>query len=232
MNVNTDFSPARPAPSGLRPLLLALLCCTLLSGCFYSVYTTQEYRNFDLTFEDVQEHGIAFITPSTITGQEEDRQSLALTFAQVLQEKRPDMRVVSLPETLGSLNRAEMLAEYKAMYEDYADTGIFSRPTLKKISDLTGTRFLAQLKLSGFDQGSSERFGVFGLRLIETKRANLRIFLQIWDGQQGEIVWEGYEEVFMSNETISEKGVMFYDAARTIAERMVANIPQGRTGKN
>ncbi len=31
---------------------------------------------------------------------------------------------------------------------------------------------------------------------------------------------------------LSEKGVMFYDDARTIAERMVANIPQGRTGKN
>ena len=31
---------------------------------------------------------------------------------------------------------------------------------------------------------------------------------------------------------LSEKGVMFYDVARTIAERMVANIPQDRTGKN
>lgn len=231
MNLSHEFSPVRPAPSAPRALLLALLCSILLSGCF-SVFTTQEHRNFALSIQDVQEHGIAFITPSSITGQEQDRQALALTFAQVLQEKRPDMRVVTLPETLGILNRADMLADYKMMYEDYADTGIFSRPVLKKISDLTGSRFLAQLKLSGFEQGSSQRFGVFGLRLLETKRANLRIFLQIWDGQEGEIAWEGYEEVIMSSETFTEKGVMFYDVARTIAERMMANIPQDRTAKN
>jgi hypothetical protein len=228
---NQDSSPRSTTPPVLLALLPALLCCVLLSGCF-SVFTTQEHRNFALSFQDVQEHGIAFITPSSITGQEQDRQALALTFAQVLQEKRPDMRVVTLPETLGILNRADMLADYKEMYEDYADTGIFSRPVLKRISDLAGTRYLAQLKLSGFEQESSERFGVFGLRLLETKRANLRIFLQIWDGQEGEIAWEGYEEVIMSSETFTEKGVMFYDVARTIAERMMANIPQDRTGKN
>ncbi|HBI16184.1 MAG TPA: hypothetical protein DDY20_11825 [Desulfobulbaceae bacterium] len=231
MILNNDTSPDRPPLSGCHSLLLVLLFSSiLLGGCFHSVYTTQEHRNFNLTIEDLREHGIAFITPSSITGQEQDRQALALTFAQVLQEKHPDMRVVTLPETLGALNRAQMLAEYKAMYEDYADTGIFSRPALKKISDLTGTRYLAQLKLSGFQQGSTQRFGAFGLRVLETKRANLRIFLQFWDGREGEIAWEGYEEVFMSSETFTEKGLMFYDAARTIAERMMANIPQNHAG--
>lgn len=212
----------------IRALLPAISCIFLLGGCIYSVYTTHEYRNFALTIEDLRNHGIAFITPSSITGQEEDREALALTFAQVLRERRPDMPVVTLPETLGALNRADMLADYKAMYEDYADTGIFSRAVQKQISDLTGSRYLAQLKLSGFGQGNSQRLGVFGLRLLETKRANLRIFLQIWDGQAGEIAWEGYEEVIMSSETFTEKGVMFYDVARTIAEGMVAKIPKNQ----
>jgi len=196
----------------------------LLTGCT-SVHTTQEYRAFNLTIEGLQQHSIAFITPSSITGQEQDRQSLALTFAEVLSEKRPDIRVVTLPETLGALNRAGMLGEYKAMYEDYADTGIFDHAVLQKISELTETRFLAQLKLSSFQQGSTERFGALGLRILETKRANLRIFLQIWDGQEGIIAWEGYEEVFYANESFSEKGVMFYDVTRTIAERMIEHIP-------
>jgi len=200
------------------------LACFLLAGCF-SVHTTQEYRAFDLTIENLQRYGIAFITPSSITGQEQDRQSLALTFAEVLREKRPDIRVVTLPETLGALNRADMLTEYKTMYDDYADTGIFNHTVLKKISELTGTRYLAQLKLSSFQQGSSERFGALGLRILETKRANLRIFLQIWDGREGTIAWEGYEEIFFSDESFSERGVMFYDITRTIAERMIEHIP-------
>ena len=228
---NHNDPPAPAAPGRMRCRLLALLCAFLLSGCFYSVYSTQEHRNLDLTIKDLQQHGIAFITPSSITGKEQDRQALALTFAQVLRKKRPEMRVVTLSETLGALNRADMLAAYKAMYEDYSDTGIFSRAMLKKISELTGSRYLAQLKLSGFDQNSTERFGVFGLRLVETKRAYLRIFLQIWDGQEGEIVWEGYEEVCMARETPSEKGVMFYDVARTIAERMVGSIPENPTAR-
>lgn len=228
---NPRKNPFALAPGQLcRRVLLLLFASLMLSACFSSVHTTQEYRSFDLTIDDLHEYGIAFITPSSITGQEQDRESLALTYAEVLREKRPEMRIVTLPETLGALNRAGMLAEYKAMYEDYADTGIFNLTVMRKISDLTKTRYLAQLKLSGFHQGSTERFGVLGLRVLETKRANLRIFLQIWDGQEGVIAWEGYEEIFLSTETFSEKGVMFYDITRTIAERMIEHIPLRNPG--
>ena len=65
-----------------------------------------------------------------------------------------------------------------------------------------------------------------GLRLVETKRANLRVFLQIWDTQEGMIAWEGYEEINFSTETYTEKGITFYDIARQIAENMVARIPR------
>jgi hypothetical protein len=181
--------------------------------------------------DHLQKHGIAFITPSSITGREQDRQSLALTFAEVLREKYPEIHILTLSETLGVLNRANMLSEYKEMYEDYADTGIFDQNTLKKISGLTGARYLAQLKLSAFHQNSKQRFGALGFRIFETKSANIRIFLQIWDGQEGLIVWEGYEEAILSNETSSERGVMFYDIARTIAKRMVNHIPFKKTGE-
>lgn len=214
-----------PITIKLIPICLFLVSWIILSGCADHTYTTQEHRSFTLTVNELQKYGVAFITPSSITGREQDRQSLALTFAEVLREKRSDIHVVTLPETLGAVNRADMLDDYKAMYDDYADTGIFKHTTLKQISKATGARYLAQLKLAGFNQGSSTRFGVFGLRLLETKRATLRIFLQIWDSQEGIIAWEGYEEMFFANDTYSEQGVMFYDVTRAIAEHMVANIP-------
>jgi len=52
----------------------------------------------------------------------------------------------------------------------------------------------------------------------------LRVFLQLWDSQSGAIVWEGYEEMDYAYDTYSEKGVMFYDIARAMAENMFANI--------
>jgi len=197
----------------------------LLSACVSGYqWTTDEHRKFELNDEDLRLYGIAFITPSSITGREQDRQSLALTFAEVLHEKQPDIRVVSLPETLSAVNQCGCLAEYKAMFDDYELTGIFQHTMLKKVAEITNTRYIAQLKLAGFEQSSSGRFDLFGLRLIKTNKANLRVFLQLWDSQSGAIVWEGYEEMDYAYDTYSEKGVMFYDIARAMAENMFANI--------
>jgi len=207
--------------------LLSIFLATILSSaCANQVYTTEEHRTFNLTAADLYQQGIAFTTPSSITGREQDRQSLALTFAEVLREKRPDINVVSLSETLSAINKAGLLNEYMQMFENYEQTGIFDRTSLQKISTVTGTRYIAQLNLSGFDQGEKSRFGLMGLRLVETKRANIRVFLQIWDSEQGRIAWEGYEEMNYATDTYTEEAITFYDITRQIAEHMVDRIPQ------
>ena len=211
---------------------LIILAGMLQGACSHQIYTSEEHRTFNLTADDLFEKGIAFTTPSSITGREQDRQSLALTFAEVLREQRPDIHVVSLPETLSAINKAGLLDEYMEMYENYEQTGIFDYTSLQKISAVTGTRYIAQLNLSGFDQGEKGRFGIFGLRVLETKRANLRVFLQIWDTQEGMIAWEGYEEINFATETYTEKGITFYDIARQIAENMVARIPRKTEGED
>ena len=71
------------------------------------------------------------------------------------------------------------------MYDDYRDTGLFSPEVLKRIGALTGTRYAAQIKLQAFTQGAKERFGIFGFRLVETRYASVRLFLQIWDSRDG-----------------------------------------------
>ncbi len=207
-------------------LIGLVLLSTGCSACSYQIYTSEEHRTFNLAAQDLYQHGIAFTTPSSITGREQDRQSLALTFAEALREKRPDIHVVSLPETLSAINQAGLLNEYMLMYENYEQTGIFERASLQKISAVTGTRYIAQLNLSGFDQGEKGRFGFLGLRLVETKRANIRVFLQIWDTEAGGIAWEGYEEMNYATETYTERAITFYDITRQIAEHMVDRIPQ------
>ena len=205
--------------------IFLILLAVLNFACTQQIYTTEEHRAFNLTAEDLFQKGIAFTTPTSITGREQDRQSLALTFAEVLREKRPDINVVTLPETLSAINKAGLLDEYMNMYKNYEQTGIFNYSSLQKISAVTGTRYIAQLNLSGFDQGEKGRFGIFGLRILETKRANLRVFMQIWDAQEGIIAWEGYEEINFATETHTEEAITFYDIARQIAENMVARIP-------
>lgn len=211
-----------------KPVVLFLTVIVVFVGaCTPKVqYTTNEHRTFDLKVDNLKVDGVAFITPSSITGREQDRQSLALTFAEVLREKRPDIRVVSLPETLSAINQCGCLAEYRAMFDDYESTGVFKYEILKKVGEVTGTRYLAQLKLAGFNQGNTGRFGVLGLRVLETKKANLRVFLQLWDSHTGAIVWEGYEEMDYAYDTATEQGVMFHDIARAMAVDMFTMLPE------
>ncbi len=212
--------------AGINRLIFILFLTLCLAACASPVvYTSLQHRSIDLKPGDLQHGGIAFITPSSITGREEDRQSLALSFVSILLSEYKDIRVVTLPETLSAVNRANLTAEYKAMFDEYQDTGIFKQDTLRKIGEITGVRYLAQLKLGGFRQESAGRFGFLGLRLMETKRANLRVFLQIWDSQEGSIVWEGLEELNLSSDTFTEKVISFNDIARQSARELLVHIP-------
>ena len=42
---------------------------------------------------------------------------------------------------------------------------------------------------------------------METKRADVRVFLQIWDTSNGSVAWEGLQETTSSKESFSEQRV-------------------------
>jgi hypothetical protein len=72
-----------------------------LSACSTTlqVYSPPERETLRLRQGDLRDGGLAFLTPSTVTGQEEDKQSLAHVFAATLQSERPELRFVSLSGT-------------------------------------------------------------------------------------------------------------------------------------
>ena len=199
---------------------------TLLSGCAtHQVHSTSQTYASNLKPGAFHNSGIAFMTPSTVTGQEEDKQALALTFANVLKDLRPGVRNVPLPETLSTINRAGLTGKYKTMCEDYRQTGIFDRDMLHEVAKATGVRYLAQLKLAGFRQGSKGRWGAFGFRVLETQLSDIRLFLQIWDSQDGSIAWEGVEELSYARETLSEDPISFRTAVEETARKLIARLP-------
>ncbi len=209
-------------------ILIATLAVTGLStpGCATNqLHAQADVTGIALRSGDLEAHGLAFITPSTVTGQEEDKQNLAFVFAKVLKEQRPDIPLVTLPETLSAINQAGLAEEYRTMYADYRDTGIFEKDSLHKVGQTTGTRYLAQLKLSNFTQDSKGRFNFLGLRLLQTKQANIRLFFQIWNSQDGSIVWEGTEELNYAWDTPKETPVTFQLVVGEVARNLVSRLP-------
>jgi hypothetical protein len=214
----------------LRSLLLAAAVLgfgLVLTGCSTTkqLHTTTQTLSISLEPQVLHTSGIAFITPSSVTGQEEDKQALALAFTEALKKARPELRVVPLPATLSAINRANLSGEYRQMFEDYRLTGIFSRDTLLKVSQVTGVRYLAQLKLGGFRQESKNRWGTLGIRMLETKTTSLRLYLQIWDGENGSVAWEGAQELSSSHETLQEDAISFKTAVEQSAAELLASLP-------
>jgi len=214
-------------------LPLLLIAIYSLSGCAGPyVFSTSSHQDHDLYSEKLQSEGIAFLTPSTITGQEQDKQALAFIFSEVLAKTRPDIRRVTLPETLSAVNRADMVDEYMLMYQQYQQTGIFKHASLKRLGELTNARYVAQLKLAGFEQDSSGRFGVLGLRVLETKSANIRLFLQIWDTKMGTIAWEAEHEMNVAEDVFTEKKITFREVVTKSAEEIFTKLPENTIAKD
>jgi hypothetical protein len=206
---------------------LALFATTLLlAGCFTTqVYPNMREHSISLRPGELQASGIAFITPSAATGQEEEKQALAFIFSDTLKQGRPGVRVVELAESLSAINRAGLADVYKRMYDDYRDTGLSKRDLLKQVGEATGARYVAQIKLQEFRQGSKERFGAFGFRIIETRYANVRLFFQIWDSRDGTIVWEGMQELFYARDRFTEEPVTLQTVIGHTSKNLVDRLP-------
>ena len=211
--------------ASLAPALGLLVA--LLTGCsaINQRHATAQHQTIDLRSGDLEAGGLAFLTPATVTGQEEDREPLALAFVAAIRERRPQLRVEGLSQTLSAINRAGLTSDYQRMLLIYRDTGAFDPDILRRIGEAAGVRYLAQLKLPRFQQGAKERFGVFGLSLVQTPTANIRLSLQIWDGLEGAIAWEGHSELSAAYETMAESTVPFETVVRESAMELVARLP-------
>jgi hypothetical protein len=206
---------------------LVVVVAAVLAGCSTSphYYPTLQQQVISLRKGDLEAGSLAFITPSTVTGQEQEKEGVALTFAEVMRSERPALKVVTLAETLGAVNRAGLANPYRHMYEHYRDTGLFPNGVLEQVGRAAGARYLAQLKLQGFSQGSKDRFGMLGLRLVETQYADVRVFLQIWDTRDGSIAWEAMQELRISLDSTRDAPVMLRELLQRSARDLVARLP-------
>jgi hypothetical protein len=205
----------------------AVLLTAALAGCTTppKYYSTLNHQPLSLAAGELESGGIAFITPSTVTGQEQEKQAVALAYADVIRQQRPALKVVTLAETLSAVNKAGLVEPYRRMYEDYRDTALFPADVLRRVSVATGARYMAQLKLQGFGQGSKGRFGFLGLRISETLYGDVRLYLQIWDSRDGSIVWEGMQELRIAMDSTTEEPVTLRDLLEHSAQELLAKLP-------
>jgi hypothetical protein len=200
---------------------LAVASCGVANQVRHEVATT----NLALAPDDPERHGVGFLTPAAATGREADKQTLAQAFARELAAARPGVKVVPLPTVLSEVNAADLDQQYKRMYRDYLETGILEGSVLKRVGEISGARYLVQLSLAEFQQQSRGRFSFLGLRMIDTKQANMRVFVQLWDSTTGGVAWEGSGELNYAYESAAENPAPFLEAASLAARRLYEELP-------
>jgi len=207
--------------------IVVALAAALLGGCSTGLlyYPKVNEQVISLSKGDLEAAGIAFMTPSTVTGQEQEKEAVALTFTDILKAERPGLKVIPLAATLGAVNKAALADTYRRMYEDYRDTGLFPGEALRRVGAATGTRYLAQLKLQNFNESSKNRFGLLGFRLVDTQYADLRLFFQIWDARDGSIAWEAMQELRITRESTTEEPLMLRRLVERSAQELIAKLP-------
>jgi hypothetical protein len=208
----------------MRALLAA---AALAAGCSGTTvyYPTVQQQVITLRAGDLEAGGVAFITPSAVTGQEQEKEAVALTFTDVLKVERPSLRVSTLAETLGAVNKASLADTYKRMYEEYRDTGLMSSEALRRVGAATGSRYVAQLKLQAFSQSAKNRLGLFGLRIVDTHLADVRLFFTVWDSRDGSIAWEAMQELRVARDSTTEEPLMLRKVLERSARELIARLP-------
>lgn len=213
-------------PQSLKLAWICLVVMLLLNGCVGPQMKASTHSlTFNLTEQTLQEGKLACITPSSVTGQEEDKQAMAMAFTQAMQQARPMLRIVPLAEAVSAINAAGLAGDYRQMLNDYHITGIFEHKVLQKVAQTIGVRYIAQLQLRGFRQDNKNRLSLLGFRLIDTKTTDIRIFLQIWDSQNGSVAWEGSQELTAAKDSFSEETVTFRQVMDDAAQQLIRKLP-------
>jgi len=202
----------------------------LLSGCAATNQVNVDLQYRQLVGGNILQglEGVGVLTPSAPTGQEADRQALADALGAIL-EDNTEARVVTLPAMLSAINQAGLARPYSSMFTEYERTGLLERDLLRRIGEAAHVRYVAKLNLGNFEQATAGRARILGVRFLDTRTANIRVHLEIWDTQTGGIVWQGNEELTYAQEGIREKPVTFQQVARLASDRLVAKVGESGT---
>ena len=179
-------------------------------------------RSEQFTREDLLSSSIGILTA---TGVKNYRLIIGNSLATALQELDAQWSITPSNQTINLINRADLGMEYSQMLEEYQISSILEKRTLQKISKALDVQYLILPNLLGYDRRTATRISVFGVRFVHTRSSTLRIMAQIWNGQTGDMVWEGSAEVTLANEDIREKLISFDEISLLAWKTLIEKLP-------
>jgi hypothetical protein len=216
--------------------VVVLVLSIFLTGCASSLYGWQVRTTstpMPPSFEPAvfEQHSVALFGAITSPALRGNESSLSYELEHILHKVSPRWKVMSPQELAKRINRQGLAGEYAKLRADYELSNIFDGLILKKIASALGVRYVFQPHLAAFSQTMTDRAKIpgFDFRIAQTRSSNMRVSLELWDAETGEMVWASMAETEMQNEAVSQDPVYFEDVARATLGSIVTDFKNRTT---
>ncbi len=174
---------------------------------------------------------MALFPAVTFAGLRGNEVAISYYFEDILRKLAPKWQTVSPRDTVTRINRQGLAEGYTKLMLDHEQSNMFNRDLLRKIAGALGARYVFQPRLAFFVQTMTDRWKIpaFDVRVAQTRSSIMRLSLQLWDTENGELVWASVAETNMANEAVSQDPVYLEDIARATLGSMMADLLDGRT---
>jgi len=117
--------------------------------------------------------------------------------------------LIPIQTALSGIDQHGLASDYAHMISEYTQSGILQRVILEQLGEALNVDYVFQPSMAAFNQFTSGRLSVFGLRLFHTRISTLRLSAQLWDTRTGELVWESSGEGTIAIEDMREFRIPF-----------------------
>jgi hypothetical protein len=178
----------------------------LLAGCapihLWDTHTTstpgpQSFNVGELTREPLATFGL--LVPAGLQG---FNPTLSHALIAALAEASPPIQSIPTRETMNTLNDQRLTAEYADVISGFNRSGVLERERLQRIGSALSSRYVLLPGLAEYNQVIIDRLALSGWKFIQSRVITLRLWLQLWNTQTGQILWESAGEITMATELL------------------------------
>ncbi len=206
------------------------------TGCAGSIYgwtvrTTSTPLSPSTESAKLAQSTFAVLTPVSVASLRGNEAGMAQYLGDVIKKVAPNLNVIEERQAISLINRQGLTEQYNRMRLELEMTHILDRDILRIIGGALGSRYVLQPRLAYFSQYMSDRWEVpaINLKISRTRSATMRLSLQLWDSETGELLWSSTAESNFQSEAVSLDPVFIEDVARVTFGSMLADLLNRKT---
>jgi hypothetical protein len=174
------------------PLLFLAGCAPLY---IWDTHVTATPKTETLAAGDWTREPVAMLGPIAPAGFQGFNPFLSRSLSAAIAATAPSIRAIPNHETVSLINGKGLSPEYGELIAGFVKSGILERERLQRLGSALGSRYALLPGFADFNQILLDRFEFAGLKLVRNRVITLRLWLQLWNTDTGQMVWQSTGEV-------------------------------------